>query len=210
MAKRSLSNISKWTSRQIASFKDLKSLNLKQTEELAKRAYDLTIQRIKRIEKAKALSPAYENRFGGTRPEAPTENMRRQSLQVKFVQYQSFLQAKTSTVQGIEKMNRQTYARLFPGGVNPETGEEVTFSEFMSQWNIDQQRRYWAAYTEFMHQNARFYDQSTRVQQVISRMTFWRNKRFSQSDLDEILKEMESYNEQGYNPNVRTGRRAAK
>lgn len=209
------SDFSKLRSRQIINM-DIASLSNADISKVLTRAVQLADKRIKAIERKNLFSPALDKYIGDTPVTdfLPFEGAKRGTLQHRFAVMQTFLQAKTSTVQGIAKVANERNERIF--GVQSTKTTETGFKD------IDEERRYWHAYNEFMHQNSQFYAESTRVQQMLGKMTFWRNREFTARDLNRLLSRMEesqeptydngeverNYREGNYqNANVRRGRK---
>jgi len=207
-------DISRLKSRQIVDM-DIANLSNADIAKVLTRAVQLAEKRIGQIERNDLFSPALDKYIGDTPVTdfLPSEGAKRGTLQHRFAVVQTFLQAKTSTVQGIRKVAQERNERIF--GVQSTKTTETGFKD------TEEERRYWHAYNEFMHQNSQFYAESTRVQQMLGKMTFWRNREFTARDLNRLLSRMEesqeptyangeverNYREGNYqNANVRRGR----
>lgn len=150
-------------------------LDQKELLALTKRTYELAGKRVKAIEKKGLESIALQRYFGGHLPPVPADSTTLQQLRRRFASMQRFLKAKTSTAQGIEKYYKSQSKRIF----GEDSKEEL---------DPDTASRFWNTYQEFMHQNPIYLDDSDRVRQTISRMSFWYKRDFTAEDLDEILK----------------------
>lgn len=158
---------------------DIGRLTKAQTRALEKRYYKAAQQRLDTIYKQGLTSYAAEAYLGAERPELSKRGATIFSLKHKVTILKEFLNAKSSTAKGIKKIYKDEEVRIF--GKN-----RVGFQ------SEEERRRFWQAYMEFMHQNPRFYDQSSRVQQFIGRESFWRDRSFSAEDLNRIVTNMDN------------------
>lgn len=168
-----------------ASLKDLLSLSAedigrltkKEGISLEKRYRKAAESRLKTIEKQGLTSYAAEAYLGAEIPQPSNAKSTIYSVKHKVTVLKEFLNAKTSTAQGIKKVFKAEETRIFGRGKGFETEDE--------------RKRFWNAYMEFMHQNPRFYDQSARVQQFLGRESFWRYKDFTAEDLNRIMNNLD-------------------
>jgi len=177
---------------------DMAKLTKRESLTLERRLREATERRIKTLDKQGIRSFAFERYLGGSLPTKANSSDSRQSMQHKIAMYHTFLNAKTSSVAGVRKVWKEQEARIF--GKNPG---------FQSE---DERKRFWSAYDEFMHQNPRFYYESTRVQQFLGEMSFWRKKSFTADDLMQLLRKMDDEKltpggvdfraDVGYNPEI--------
>lgn len=144
---------------------------------LAKRAYTLASKRLKSISK-KGLESAAATRYFPSGLAEPKLSDDRASLLHQFAQMKRFISAKTSTVQGIQKQQREVSARIF----GPESKEEMS---------PEQATRFWSAYKEFMNQYPAYYDESLRVQQMLGTLSFWKKRDFTVQDIDDMIERLE-------------------
>lgn len=176
---------------------DIGKLTAKEARVLEKKFYKIAKSRLDTMYKKGYYSSAAEAYFGDRYPQAPSKDASIYSLKHRVTALREFLGAKTSTYEGTKKVLSAEEKRLFG----------KSDMRFQSE---EERVRFWKAYMEFMHQNPIFYDQSTRVQQFIGRETFWRNREFTASDLDRILKGMLNEStggvdiraDAGYNPEI--------
>lgn len=158
---------------------DIAKLTKRESLTLERRLREATERRVNTLQKQGIRSFAFERYLGGSLPTKATSSDSRQSMQHKIAMYHTFLNAKTSSVTGVKKVWKEQEKRIFRGAPGFKTEEE--------------RKRFWAAYEEFMHQNPRFYYESTRIQQFLGEMSFWRKKSFTANDLSELLRKMEDH-----------------
>ena len=169
-----------------ASLKDLLSLSASdigkltkaQTRALEKRYYKAAQKRLDTIYRQGLTSYAAEAYLGAERPELSKRGATIYAVKHKATILKEFLNSQSSTAKGIKKIYKDEETRIF--GKN-----KVGFQ------SEEERRRFWQAYMEFMHQNPRFYDQSSRVQQFIGRESFWRDRSFNAEDLNRIVANMD-------------------
>lgn len=159
---------------------DIGKMSKRESLTLERRLREATSRRMKSIEKAGMHSFAFERYIGDKLPEKATLSDSRQSIQHKIAIYHTFLEAKSSSVTGIRKVWKEQESRIFKrrGGFNSE----------------DERKRFWSAYNEFIHQNPRFANryESTRVQQYLGEMSFWREGSYTADDLASLLDKMDA------------------
>ena len=158
---------------------DIGKLTKAQSKALEKRYYKAAQKRLDTVYRQGLTSYAAESYLGAERPELSKRGATIHSVKHKVTILKEFLNAKTSTAAGIKKVFKEEEVRIF--GKNKPG--------FQSE---EERRRFWQAYMEFMHQNPRFYDQSSRVQQFIGRESFWRDRSFNASDLNRIVVNMDN------------------
>lgn len=157
---------------------DIGKFSKSQSKALEKRLYAAAQRRLNTVYKQGLRSYAAEKYFGAERPSKPSGSSSIYALKHRVTVLKEFLNAKTSTAAGIKKVFKEEEIRIFgKNGLGFQSEEE--------------RQRFWNAYMEFMHQNPRFYDQSSRVQQFLGRESFWRNRTFTASDLNRIVTEMD-------------------
>ena len=173
---------------------DIGKLSKAQTRALEKRYYKAAQQRLDTIYRQGLTSYAAEAYLGAERPELSKRGASVYAVKHKATILKEFLNAQSSTAKGIKKIYKDEETRIF--GKN-----KVGFQ------SEEERRRFWQAYMEFMHQNPRFYDQSSRVQQFLGRESFWRERSFTANDLNSILVDMQNDElgvdiraDVGYNP----------
>lgn len=157
---------------------DIGKLSKAQTKALEKRYYKAAQQRLDTIYRQGLTSYAAEAYLGAERPELSKRGASVYAVKHKATVLKEFLNAQSSTAKGIKKIYKDEEVRIF--GKN-----KVGFQ------SEEERRRFWQTYMEFMHQNPRFYDQSSRVQQFIGRESFWRDRSFNADDLNRILINMD-------------------
>lgn len=156
---------------------DIGKLTKAQSIRLEKRLYKEANRRLKTIYSHGYRSMIAEYNFGGEYPTKPSQSASIYATKHRVTALKDFLENKRSTYTGLRQYYKKEEGRIFG-----KTG-----SAFNSE---DERVRFWRAYDEFMHQNPAFYDQSTRVQQAIGRMTFWRKHDFTAENLSDILGEL--------------------
>lgn len=174
-----IERIQKMQARDIMRLSDdtLRRLSTEAYKALASRAVSLFNKRIGQIEK-KGLgdySFARERYVTGIDFMTPLD---RWSAARQVASMRNFFGAKTSTAAGIQKFLKAEQARL-----SELAGTKI---EFASE---EERKRFWSAYTEFMHQHAE-YDNvkgSDRIQQYLAESTFWKTRGFTADDLNEVL-----------------------
>ena len=184
MAKRqqkipTIERIEKMQARDIMRLTDdtLRRLSTDAYKALASRAVSLFNKRMAQIEK-KGLG---EYSFARERYVTGVDFLRpldRFSAARQVASLRNFFGAKTSTVAGIQKFLHAEESRL-----SELAGAKI---EFASE---EERKRFWSAYTEFMHQHAE-YDNvkgSDRIQQYLAESTFWKTRGFNADDLNEVL-----------------------
>ena len=157
---------------------DIGKLTKAQTIALEKRYMKAATGRMKTIKKQGLTSYAAEAYLGAEIPKPSTNKSTIYSVKHKVTILKEFLNAKTSTAKGIKAIYKSEETRIFGDGKG-----------FQSE---DERKRFWQAYMEFMHQNPRYYDQSTRIQQFLGRETFWRKSSFTAGDLTKLLVEIQN------------------
>lgn len=184
MAKRqqkipTIERIQKMQARDIMRLTDdtLRRLSTDAYKALASRAVSLFNKRMAQIEK-KGLG---EYSFARERYVTGVDFLRpldRFSAARQVASLRNFFGAKTSTVAGIQKFLRAEESRL-----SDLAGTKI---EFASE---EERKRFWSAYTEFMHQHAEFDNVkgSDRIQQYLAESTFWKTRGFNADDLNEVL-----------------------
>lgn len=163
---------------------DIGKLSKREARSLEKRYFKAAQSRLDTIYKNKMTSYAAEAYLGAERPTMSTPKSTIYSVKHKVTILKEFLNSKSSTAAGIKKIYKSEEARIFG-------------ADGMGFQTEDERKRFWQAYMEFMHQNPRFYDQSSRVQQFLGRETFWRKKSFSAEDLDRIVRNMDANTTEG-------------
>lgn len=184
MAKRqqkipTIERIEKMQARDIMRLTDdtLRRLSTDAYKALASRAVSLFNKRMAQIEK-KGLgdySFARERYVTGVDFLRPLDRF---SAARQVASLRNFFGAKTSTVAGIQKFLHAEESRL-----SDLAGTKI---EFASE---EERKRFWSAYTEFMHQHAEFDNVkgSDRIQQYLAESTFWKTRGFNADDLNEVL-----------------------
>ena len=152
-------------------------LTKKETRQLEKRLREATERRMNTINKYGMRSMAFERYLGNQMPVEPEATASRQSLQHKVVQMKTFLGAKTSSVTGIRKLNKEVEQRIFKGKAK---GFE----------NEDQRIRFWKAYNEFLNQYPTYVFSSERVQQFLGQSQFWRYRDYTAEDLVNLMEKV--------------------
>lgn len=167
---------------------DLRHLTLDDARKMERRMFSLAKRRLDTIYKHNMYSDAAERYFQADYPEAADSDASRLKVIHKLVALREFLKAQTSTYTGIKKLWAEEEARMFYKPLESR-GLKVTsaMKKQLGFQNEEQRRRFWSAYSEFMHQNPRYYDQSTRVQQFIGVSTFWRTRDFNANDINELI-----------------------
>ena len=184
MAKRqqkipTIERIQKMQARDIMRLTDdtLRRLSTDAYKALASRAVSLFNKRMAQIEK-KGLG---EYSFARERYVTGVDFLRpldRFSAARQVASLRNFFGAKTSTAAGIQKFLHAEESRL-----SDLAGTKI---EFASE---EERKRFWSAYTEFMHQHAEFDNVkgSDRIQQYLAESTFWKTRGFNADDLNEVL-----------------------
>lgn len=202
MAKRqqkmpTIERIQKMQARDIMRLTDdtLRRLSTDAYKALATRAVSLFNKRMAQIEK-KGLG---EYSFARERYVTGVDFLRpldRFSAARQVASLRNFFGAKTSTAAGIQKFLRAEESRL-----SDLAGTKI---EFASE---EERKRFWSAYTEFMHQHAEFDNVkgSDRIQQYLAESTFWKTRGFNADDLNEVLEKAQK--ESAKNVPVRTSRK---
>lgn len=173
----------------------LAKLTKKESRSLEKRLHKEVERRLKVIEKHGLSSYAADKYFGGDVPTLSSATTKRQGIQHNIVSMQTFLSSKSSSYTGIKQIWKDEEKRIF--------GKEGGFK------SEDERKRFWAAYTEFQHQNpALLYGQgaSTRLQQFLGRETFWRQRGFTADDLENLYSKMMNFATGGVDIRARAGR----
>lgn len=178
--------ISRLTVKEIlqATPEQIAKLDVKQTETLAKKVKKISENRIKTLNKYKVFSHAKEAYMpDGSPPVMPINkgNAReyRNKLQHNIAVNIAFLEAKTSTLVGAKADKKAMEERIFG---KTSKGPKHHFN------SLDEERRFWAAYDEFKNQHKEYNVMgSTRLQQFLGRMTFWRKRSFTARDLDKLF-----------------------
>lgn len=152
-------------------------LTKKETRQLEKRLREATERRMNTINKYGMRSMAFERYLGNQMPVEPEATASRQSLQHKVVQMKTFLGAKTSSVTGIRKLNKEVEQRIFKGKAKGFENEE-------------QRIRFWKTYNEFLNQYPTYVFSSERVQQFLGQSQFWRYRDFTADDLVNLMEKV--------------------
>lgn len=175
---------------------DLKNLTKKQFLALEKRLHKAATRRLEVIKKHGMSSEAFTRYVGLEMPKLSTQEDSRQSVQHKVAMLSNFLNAKTSSYSSLKKVYQEQERRIFG-----ENWKEIGFK------NEEQRTRFWAAYSEFRHQNPALVlgaDTSNKVMQYIAQESFWRTSDFTAEDLDRIAKNILGIG--GVDYRARTGR----
>ena len=158
----------------------IRQFDTKQSLSYEKRLRVVTEKRLKTIKKYKEYSGAAETYFGKVGiPEVSTSKSTRNEMQRKIATYKDFLESKTSSLTGLRKVRKEAEKRIF--GTNKKGEPKYKFT------NLEEERRFWKAYEEFMHQNSIYFNQSFRIQQFLGQETFWKTRDFTQSDFNSLL-----------------------
>lgn len=86
---------------------------------------------------------ALEDSFSGKR-QLPLNKMTRNQLIYEFARYQKFFSYITSTMEGIEKVNREQDIRIF--GINKDTGQPL------QRMTEEERELFWTVYDEYANQ----------------------------------------------------------
>ena len=177
--------ISKMSLKQIMDFtwEDISKLNAKESRVYYNRLKKFAKQREARISKAGEYSSALENNLPRGIP-AIKRNSSRNEIQHNIASVRSFMESPTSTLTGIKTQRKVTSARIF--GVDKKGRPKYTFS------GVEEERRFWSAYHEFMNQNPTYLFESNRVRQFLAQETFWKTRDFTQGDLNSLLQNLAS------------------
>ena len=172
--------ISKLTLGEIvkADWADISSLDEKLSRVFYNRLTKFAKPRVERIQKRGEYSKAYYYNIPQGIPKTYSTSTRNE-IQHNIKIVKGFLEHRTSTITGIKAERKETSARIF--GVDKRGRPKYEFK------NKEEERRFWSAYSEFIHQNPSWALQSDKVQQFLAQETFWKTKDFSQSDFNTIL-----------------------
>ena len=173
--------LSKVSIKQILSLEpeEFSKLTAKESRTIEKRLRTTAQRRINTIAKHGKYSAAQERYIPNGLPEMSTDQSTRQLSQHNISVLREFLNAKSSTLTGIRKLTKETESRIF--------GKDSRGNPLRHFLNVDEEKRFWRAYTEFMHQNPSFIFSSTRIQQFLAQETFWRTRDFTADDFDRLF-----------------------
>ena len=152
-----------------------------QAERVLKSALYQAKKKFKEFSKYDIISPAYEAYYGEVSKNIEDENKKfrlpkdasHQQLWHEIEKAMMFVRAKTSTIKGAIEFWQKEESRILGPEADPMTEE--------------QRKRYWSAYMEFMRKTKNVHrDESTRIQQYLGQMAFWRESRFTSENLDEL------------------------
>ena len=188
-----------------ANTEDIAHMTTKESEIYAKRLQKVVKSRLKTIDKYGKISQAAERYLpDGEAPEMPefSGDLRRyrNKLQHNIAMMKTFLEAKSSSLTGIRKFEKETAQRIF--GTNARGEPLYKFS------STEEANRFWAAYNEFMHQNPVWDSMrygSERVQQFLGRMTFWRKRSYTSEDFSALLSYLLKGGNAKFDPRVEAG-----
>jgi len=171
---------------------DINDLTKRQLRTVERRLRETTERRLGVIEKHGYTSYAAERYFDkGKLPERSLVTDTINAVRHKVAVLQHFLQSKSSSYTGLKRVFKAEEQRIF--GVNKGFSNDA------------QRQRFWQAYMEFMNQNPRYYDQSTRVQQFLGQSTFWKYREFNADDLSNLANQMLNNATRGVDIRVQTG-----
>lgn len=162
-----------------ADWEDLNKLTAKESRSLERRLRKVAEKRLETIEIHGLYSPAASAYLPSGLPAMSKASDSRQLSMHNIAQLKTFLGAQSSTLTGIRKITKDTEKRIF--GTDKKGRPLQHFS------STEEEKRFWKAYDEFLHQNPVFGLQSERVQQFLGRESFWKYRDFTASDFDNLV-----------------------
>lgn len=167
---------------------DLNKLNKKEAARVLKSAIYQFKKTERSFKKAGITSPAMESYFG---TEKEYRKINPEDTRGKYVheiqRMMTFFRSKTSTVEGTKAYWEEQEKRIFGtvdenGVLHPKQNLEI--DEHLSE---EERKRFWSAYSEFMHQHKSKDSESNRIQQAFAQAGFWRKRKYDAEDFRKIL-----------------------
>lgn len=160
--------------------KYMSKMNQRDYLELERKLRSMLLRRLRGIEKGldgNFIAPALEKYTDGEIPELSPRDASRQHLQHTVSIYQELLKAESTTLRGLKRILKAEEERIFENGKHFE--------------NTEQRKRFWSAYMEFKTGDSTKAEWvrlgSTRIQQFLGSMSFWRESEFTANDINRIL-----------------------
>lgn len=167
-----------------AEWEDLNKLTAKESRSLERRLRKVAEKRLETIEKHGSYSPAASAYLPNGLPKLSKPSDSRQLSMHNIAQLKTFLGAQSSTLTGIRKITKETEKRIF--------GADNKGSPLYHFASPEDEKRFWKAYDEFLHQNPLFGLESTRVQQFLGSLDFWKYRDYDASDFTALLDKLNS------------------
>ena len=170
---------------------ELGKMSKSQLSDLLRKVRVKTQTRLEQLEKVSntVYSPAAEMLWQKTQfKKPPTSKMTRNQVLSELFAHQSFHSAKTSSVQGARKVQREQDIRLF--GTSPSGNPR-------HRMTVKQRYKFWAIYDEFnrTYKNKEYLYGSSRIQQALANMIkgnrIKSENTINTDDLDELLRTLE-------------------
>ena len=170
---------------------ELGKMSKSQLSDLLRKVRVKTQTRLEQLEKVSntVYSPAAEMLWQHTQfKNTPTSKMSRNQVLGELFAHQSFHSAKTSTVQGARKVQREQDIRLFG---------ETSSGRPKYRMTVKQRHKFWAIYDEFnrTYKNKEYLYGSNRIQQALADMMkgsrIKSENTLNMEDFDELLRTLE-------------------
>lgn len=167
---------------------DLNKLNKKEAAQVLKSAIYQFKKTKESFEKAGISSPAMESYFGVDKAYLKINPDDTRGKYIHEIQrMMTFFRSKTSTVEGTQEYWDEQEKRIFGtvdenGVLQPKKNLEI--NEHLTE---EERKRFWSAYSEFMHQYKTKGAESNRIQQAFAQAGFWRKRKYDAEDFRKIL-----------------------
>ena len=167
---------------------DLNKLNKKEAARVLKSAIYQFKKTERSFKKAGISSPAKDTLFGKDKEYRKINPDDTRGKYIHEIQrMMTFFRAKTSTVEGTKAYWEEQEKRIFGtidknGVLQPK--ENLDINEHLTE---EERKRFWSAYSEFMHQHKDKAAESNRIQQMFAQAGFWRKRGYNAEDFRKIL-----------------------
>lgn len=162
-------------------------------EKLIKSAYRQLNKNLREFEKAKIISPAFEQYYEDVKRLKYSEKWGLRQRQHEFQKAVIALRAKTITLEGAKNYWKEVEQRIF--GTVDEYGNLIPKEHLERKEHLtaNQRKRYWQAYSEFRKNNQVDFNKygSNKIQQFLAQESFWRTRKYRSEDFIEMLKKLD-------------------